>query len=100
MGAGGIVAHLERGIDVLTDRYYLSSFAYQGMNLLPDVVTTAKGLAGVPRPTGALGPNLKRLDQLLDTATEIKSSIKLRLSEKHVVDLVLRLDLEDTAAIV
>jgi dTMP kinase len=32
-GAGGIVAHLERGTDVLTDRYYLSSFAYQGMNL-------------------------------------------------------------------
>jgi dTMP kinase len=30
---GGIVAHLERGIDVLTDRYYLSSLAYQGMNL-------------------------------------------------------------------
>jgi dTMP kinase len=27
------VAHLERGVDVLTDRYYLSSFAYQGMNL-------------------------------------------------------------------
>jgi dTMP kinase len=32
-GAGGIVAHLERGIDVVTDRYYLSSFAYQGMSL-------------------------------------------------------------------
>jgi len=32
-GEGGIVAHLERGVDVLTDRYYLSSFAYQGMSL-------------------------------------------------------------------
>jgi dTMP kinase len=32
-GAGGMLAHLERGTDVLTDRYYLSSFAYQGMNL-------------------------------------------------------------------
>ena len=28
-----MVAHLSRGIDVLTDRYYLSSFAYQGMSL-------------------------------------------------------------------
>ena len=33
VGNGGILAHLERDIDVLTDRYYLSSFAYQGMNL-------------------------------------------------------------------
>jgi dTMP kinase len=32
-GGGGIVARLSRGIDVLTDRYYLSSFAYQGMDL-------------------------------------------------------------------
>ena len=32
-GAGGIVVHLKRGVDVLTDRYYLSSFAYQGMSL-------------------------------------------------------------------
>jgi dTMP kinase len=32
-GEGGIAAHLERGVDVLTDRYYLSSFAYQGMTL-------------------------------------------------------------------
>ncbi len=32
-GEGGMIAHLERGIDVLTDRYYLSSFAYQGMSL-------------------------------------------------------------------
>jgi dTMP kinase len=32
-GVGGIVAHLERGVDVITDRYYLSSLAYQGMSL-------------------------------------------------------------------
>jgi dTMP kinase len=32
-GTGGMVAHLSRGVDVLTDRYYLSSFAYQGMSL-------------------------------------------------------------------
>lgn len=32
-GTGGIAAHLERGVHVLTDRYYLSSFAYQGMTL-------------------------------------------------------------------
>lgn len=32
-GQGGIVARLKSGIDVITDRYYLSSFAYQGMNL-------------------------------------------------------------------
>jgi len=32
-GEGGIVARLERGMDVITDRYYLSSFAYQGMSL-------------------------------------------------------------------
>jgi dTMP kinase len=32
-GDGGIVGHLERGIDVITDRYYLSSFAYQGLSL-------------------------------------------------------------------
>jgi len=29
----GILAHLERNIDVITDRYYLSSFAYQGMSV-------------------------------------------------------------------
>jgi dTMP kinase len=33
VGEGGIAAHLERGIDVITDRYYLSSLAYQGINL-------------------------------------------------------------------
>jgi len=32
-GQGGIVCHLERGAIVFTDRYYLSSFAYQGMKL-------------------------------------------------------------------
>jgi len=32
-GEGGIVARLQRGIDVISDRYYLSSFAYQGMSL-------------------------------------------------------------------
>ena len=32
-GDGGIVAHLQAGSDVITDRYYVSSFAYQGMNL-------------------------------------------------------------------
>jgi dTMP kinase len=32
-GDKGIVPHLQAGIDVITDRYYLSSFAYQGMNL-------------------------------------------------------------------
>ena len=31
-GEGGIVARLARGSDVITDRYYLSSLAYQGMN--------------------------------------------------------------------
>ena len=30
---GGILDHLRRGIDVISDRYYLSSFAYQGMSL-------------------------------------------------------------------
>jgi dTMP kinase len=29
----GLVSRLERGVTVLTDRYYLSSFAYQGMSL-------------------------------------------------------------------
>ena len=29
----GILAHLERDTDVVTDRYYLSSFAYQGMSV-------------------------------------------------------------------
>jgi dTMP kinase len=29
----GILAHLRRGADVITDRYYLSSFAYQGMSV-------------------------------------------------------------------
>jgi dTMP kinase len=29
----GILARLKRGVDVLSDRYYLSSFAYQGMSL-------------------------------------------------------------------
>lgn len=32
-GRGGIVSHLDRGVTVLTDRYYLSSFGYQGMSL-------------------------------------------------------------------
>lgn len=32
-GDKGIVAHLRAGAHVITDRYYLSSFAYQGMNL-------------------------------------------------------------------
>jgi dTMP kinase len=32
-GDGGIIARLREGIDVLTDRYYLSSLAYQGMDL-------------------------------------------------------------------
>jgi dTMP kinase len=31
-GGGGIVVRLSKGIDVLTDRYYLSSLAYQGMD--------------------------------------------------------------------
>jgi len=31
-GEGGIVARLARGVDVITDRYYLSSLAYQGMS--------------------------------------------------------------------
>ena len=31
--AGGILEHLRRGVDVISDRYYLSSFAYQGMSL-------------------------------------------------------------------
>jgi dTMP kinase len=30
---GGILDHLGRGVDVISDRYYLSSFAYQGMSL-------------------------------------------------------------------
>ena len=30
---GGILYHLRQGIDVISDRYYLSSFAYQGMSL-------------------------------------------------------------------
>jgi dTMP kinase len=29
----GILAQLGRGVDVITDRYYLSSFAYQGMSV-------------------------------------------------------------------
>jgi len=29
----GILAHVRRDIDVVTDRYYLSSFAYQGMSV-------------------------------------------------------------------
>jgi dTMP kinase len=32
-GDGGIVAWLEQRMDVICDRYYLSSFAYQGMSL-------------------------------------------------------------------
>jgi dTMP kinase len=32
-GGGGIAAQLRDGIHVLTDRYYLSSLAYQGMSL-------------------------------------------------------------------
>jgi dTMP kinase len=32
-GQGGIAAHLARGDHVLTDRYHLSSLAYQGMTL-------------------------------------------------------------------
>ena len=32
-GGGGIVTRLRDGVDVLTDRYYLSSFAYQGISL-------------------------------------------------------------------
>ena len=32
-GQGGIAAHLARGDHVLTDRYHLSSLAYQGMSL-------------------------------------------------------------------
>lgn len=32
-GSGGIVAHLAQGFHVLTDRYYLSSLAYQGISL-------------------------------------------------------------------
>jgi dTMP kinase len=32
-GDKGMVAHLQAGTDVITDRYYVSSFAYQGMNL-------------------------------------------------------------------
>jgi len=32
-GEGGIVAHLRAGVDVIADRYHVSSFAYQGMNL-------------------------------------------------------------------
>ena len=30
---GGILDHLQQGVDVISDRYYLSSFAYQGMSL-------------------------------------------------------------------
>ena len=30
---GGILAQLRQGVDVISDRYYLSSFAYQGMSL-------------------------------------------------------------------
>jgi dTMP kinase len=33
IGEGGIVARLQRGVDAISDRYYLSSFAYQGMSL-------------------------------------------------------------------
>jgi dTMP kinase len=33
VGRGGIAAHLSRGDHVLTDRYHLSSLAYQGMTL-------------------------------------------------------------------
>jgi dTMP kinase len=32
-GDGGIVTRLLHGVDVISDRYYLSSFAYQGMAL-------------------------------------------------------------------
>lgn len=32
-GTRGIVAHLHDGVHVITDRYYLSSFAYQGLSL-------------------------------------------------------------------
>lgn len=35
---GGIQAHLARGSDVVCDRYYYSSFAYQGMETDPDWV--------------------------------------------------------------
>lgn len=31
--AGGIISQLKAGVDVISDRYYLSSFAYQGMSL-------------------------------------------------------------------
>jgi dTMP kinase len=32
-GDRGMAIHLQAGTDVITDRYYVSSFAYQGMNL-------------------------------------------------------------------
>jgi dTMP kinase len=47
----GILARLERGFDVISDRYYLSSYAYQGAHMPMDWVIGANALsAGLRKP--------------------------------------------------
>ena len=47
----GILARLKRGIDVISDRYYLSSFAYQGMSLDWDWIRQMHGHCIRPEAT-------------------------------------------------
>lgn len=47
----GILRLLSEGITVITDRYYFSSYAYQGVHVSPDWVIAANSLsAGLRRP--------------------------------------------------